>query len=97
MSGHHHLSPSDLIWVGSDRRLARRVRPPVRKFLEVASATPATFSSAAVKSGLTALPEGVTWPIDRATRNSSGEGDTVQTDSDETSPASAPHPAPAEV
>jgi len=109
------------------------------------------FSFAAVKSGLTSLPQGVTWPmvtavgmlagigftvslfitglafdgdglealdqqarlgilaasfiasvgglflLDRATRNSSGGGDTVQSDSGGHSPASAPQPAPAEV
>ena len=38
MSGHHHLPPSDLTWIGSDGRFARRVGQPVRKFLEVESA-----------------------------------------------------------
>ena len=38
MSGNHHLPPSDLTWIGSDRRFARRVGQPVRKFLENESA-----------------------------------------------------------
>jgi len=37
MSG-HHLPPSELTWIGSDRRLARRIGQPVLRFINVESA-----------------------------------------------------------
>ena len=33
MSGHHHLPPSELTWIGSDRRLARHIGRPVLRFI----------------------------------------------------------------
>ena len=33
MSGHHNLPPSELTWIGSDRRLARRLGRPVLRFV----------------------------------------------------------------
>jgi len=35
---HDHLDPSPLTWLGGDRRLARRVGRPVRKFLRIEAA-----------------------------------------------------------
>lgn len=48
MSGHHHLPPSDLTWIGSDRRFARRVGQPVRKFLENESAVGVVLVAATI-------------------------------------------------
>lgn len=35
MSGHRNLPPSELTWIGSDRRLARRIGRPVLRFIEL--------------------------------------------------------------